>query len=930
MKWTSLLSLKPGCDESDDFILSTIAVPGYDIYNVPRGGGDAHGGVAVLYKSCLTVTSRSCNCNQYTTFEFCDMVFTCGSKCFTLVTVYRPYPSAKNKFTVGLFFEEFSQFLQDCAIAKGGFVLVGDLNLHLDVEDDPDTQKFAELMDCFSLSQFVVGPTHRDGHTLDVVISRNSDNLIKDTTTLDMISDHMLIACSLQVKKPKQPMITIKSRKFRSLDSAAFKEDIKASALTTVPATNVCDAVEQYNTVLSNLMDQHAPVITKSVVPRVRQPWFSDTLHNLKRDRRRAERRWITTRDSADLKNFKETRNEYNVALYNAKCTYYNNQIIECGHDYKGMFSIMGDILQNRKVSKLPDHDCPTALANKFADCFHSKIETIRSNMKPSGIEQSDQCSNDNLTFNAFDNVSVADISEIIAKSPSPSSLIDPVPSWIVKQQLDVLLPAITDIVNKSLTEGVVPDELKRAIINPLLKKSSLDHNTFKNYRPVSNLPFVSKVLERVVAKQLNDYLSVNNLHESMQSAYKKFHSTETALIKVHNDILWAMERQGVTILLLLDLSSAFDTIDHSVLIDRMKGILGMGGTALEWLKSYLSGRTQRVHINGAFSDPQLLHYGVPQGSVLGPLLFLIYTLPIGTIIRKYGFELHVYADDTQIYVCVCPTSADGVYCAVSTLEKCVREIQEWMQTNFLKLNAEKTEVLVLGFRAQLAKFRLASVNIAGVDVPVQSKAVRNLGVMFDCGMTMGAQVSNITRSANHQLINIGRARKMLTDEATKLAVHTLVTSRLDYCNSLLIGISDNHLQRLQNIQRTAARLISKKRKYDSISTELINLHWLPIRQRIDFKVLVLVFKSIHHQAPVYISNLLTDHTSNRKLRSTSSAAPTFFVPRTQCHTFADRSFSCYAPRIWNSLPDHIKLANSLDIFKTLLKTHLFNIAHSQ
>ncbi len=148
----------------------------------------------------------------------------------------------------------------------------------------------------------------------------------------------------------------------------------------------------------------------------------------------------------------------------------------------------------------------------------------------------------------------------------------------------------------------------------------------------------------------------------------------------------------------------------------------------MEWLKSYLSRRTQRVHINGSFSDPQLLHCGVLQGSVLGPLLFVMYTLPIGSIIRKYGFELHVYADETQIYVCVCPISADGVSRAVSTLEKCVRKIQEWMQTNFLKLNAEKTELLVLCFRAQLAKFHLASVNIAGVDVPVQSEGGQKPG----------------------------------------------------------------------------------------------------------------------------------------------------------------------------------------------------------
>ena len=179
--------------------------------------------------------------------------------------------------------------------------------------------------------------------------------------------------------------------------------------------------------------------------------------------------------------------------------------------------------------------------------------------------------------------------------------------------------------------------------------------------------------------------------------------------------------------------------------------------------------------------------------------------------------EFHTYADDTQIYVSVCPTSCNGVRAAVCKLEQCVSEVQKWMSANFLKL-AEKTEVMVFGFRAQLAKFAPPSIRISGVDIPVRSDPVRNLGVMFDPGMTVCAQVANITKAANFQLVNIGRARKMLTTESTKLAVHTLVTSRLDYCISLLVGVSDTLLKRLQNIQRTAARLITKKRKYDSIT----------------------------------------------------------------------------------------------------------------
>ena len=259
----------------------------------------------------------------------------------------------------------------------------------------------------------------------------------------------------------------------------------------------------------------------------------------------------------------------------------------------------------------------------------------------------------------------------------------------------------------------------------------------------------------------------------------------------------------------------------------------------------------------------------------------------------------------------MCPTTADGVRQAVLRVEQSVMEIQKWMSNNFLKLNAEKNEILIIGFRAQLAKFFITHAHIAGVDIPVLPKPIKNLGVMFDSHMSMSAQVANIIKAANFQLVNIGRARKLLTTNATKLAVHTLITSRLDYCNSLLIGLNESLLKRLQNIQRTSPRLVTRKRKYDPVTADLIELHWLPIRQRIDFKILFLVFKSIHHQTRQYISDMLQEL-------------------RTQCSTFVDRSFSCYGPRIWNQLPEYIKCAGSIDIFKRLLKHHLFELVYSQ
>ena len=224
-------------------------------------------------------------------------------------------------------------------------------------------------------------------------------------------------------------------------------------------------------------------------------------------------------------------------------------------------------------------------------------------------------------------------------RSPPTNCDLDPVPTRLLKEQLDCIIPLMVDIVNKSLCSGVFPGCLKQAIVVPLLKKKSLDKNVYSNYRPVSNLAFLSKVIERVVAQRLNSHMDLNNMHETMQSAYKKLHSTETALLYIQNDILNSIDQNKVVLLVLLDLSVAFDIIDHELLINRLSSRLGLSGCVLDWFRSYLKNRSQRVKLDNVLSDHTLLRYGVPQGSVLGPILFSIYVLPLCYIINQLSIN---------------------------------------------------------------------------------------------------------------------------------------------------------------------------------------------------------------------------------------------------------------------------------------------------
>ena len=303
------------------------------------------------------------------------------------------------------------------------------------------------------------------------------------------------------------------------------------------------------------------------------------------------------------------------------------------------------------------------------------------------------------------------------------------------------------------------------------------------------------------------------------------------------NDILLNIEEQKVTLLVLLDLSAAFDTVRHDILVDRLRSRLDVTDKALNWFTPYLSDSTQRVAVNGGLSDTFPHAQGAPQGSCVGPLLFTVYTSELFDIVNEHLRGVHSYADDTQLYLAL-------------------RTCRKWMIRDRLLLNDDKTEFLLLGTKQQLAKVDINSITL-GESVVNTKPVVRNLGSWFDSQLSMSTHIRKLCSSAFFHLHNISRIRKFLSPVETKYVVHEFVTSRVNYCNSLLCGLPASQLNKFQRVLNTAARLVCCAPRFSHITPLIYELHWLPLKQRIHFKILF-AFKAIYSITPTYIQNLVS------------------------------------------------------------------------
>ena len=897
----------------DNIITSSLRDAGYNIQHCHRTSKRG-GGVAVIYKSKFTEQMKILN---FDSFE-CIIVSISGParENITFVTIYR-----LGEIPISIFLAEFYGFMEYIKNSFRFYVICGDFNIHIDQVFNQETIKFNDLLATFSITQSVSDPTHKLGHILDLVLHDNSEISIKNVKVdssnpcLEKHGDHALVffdtIIPFNIQSKKDETFTYKD--FRNINIDAFKTDISSKTinyLENVEGLQFVDAYNMFHNMCVNVVDDHVQTKTVKRTSNPRPKWMDQEFLTARRQRRKLYKKWKRTKCDLDRQAFEISRNQTHSLSFSKRKDFVSQSIANCNDSQRELFKTSKNLLGIQKCSKLPNYDNPITLANQFNAFFLDKITTIREKFSTYGPS---------LTFEQylgpkmeeFTLVPSNQLEKTILSKPIKTAPDDPLPAFILKTCLSEVLPALTFLVNLSLTTGCM-EGLKDSLVTPLLKKPNLDCDILSNYRPVANILYMSKITEKEVLLQLNDHMTTNQLHISKQSGYKPAFSCETLLLRVSNDVIRSLDSSTCSVMLLLDLSAAFDTVDHAILLNILYWELGLRGTVFRWFESFLRNRRQSVIINGHRSSTENNLFGVPQGSVVGPVLFNIYVRSLMKFIEEAGFSIFGYADDHQVlHTFKIEFQAHALRHAIPRV---MELISTWMNKHFLKLNPTKSQVIIFHPKNTDHNIAVNYVLLSGGSYIEVSELVNNLGVQLDSHMSFSSHITSVIAHGYQLLRNISGVRKFLSTNDIRSLINSLVVSKLDNCNALLYGISQYDLGRLQKFQNSCARLIYGKPKYEHVTDLFNELHWLPVRSRICFKLLCYMYKCFHCCAPPYLTEILTVSTRHN-----------LCFEQVLCKsTIGDQAFSVCGPRLWNALPTNIRSIETLNRFKSQLKHYFF------
>ena len=516
--------------------------------------------------------------------------------------------------------------------------------------------------------------------------------------------------------------------------------------------------------------------------------------------------------------------------------------------------------------------------------------------------------------------VSEHDVLRAVKSIKSLSVGIDNINSYVIKLLAPRICTVLVNIINTSFQTGIFPDRWKKAVIKPI-PKLPIPLNA-SDFRPISLLPTLSKIIEKLANIQIIAYLIKHNFLDPYQSAYRKNHGTQTALLKLSEDILDSIDDSDVTLLVLLDFSKAFDTVNHKLLLAKLN-ILGFENNVCDWIRSYLTGRQQMVKTDRENSQWSSMLNGVPQGSILGPLLFTILISDMRVTIWNGSYIS--YADDTNLYW---ECSVENINNTISSANGVLKNISTYCKDNVLRLNEGKCKFMIIGSQPAIKKIKsmqLDPVTVNNINIE-QVDSTKVLGVTMNEVLSWRKHVNLSISKAVGSFIQIARYKRFLEKPSKIILCESLVLSQFNYCDVVVSNMDKYLEQKVQKIQNMCLRFIYNIRRKDNWDHNLClkNLGWLDMRQRTIKHALTLVYKILKGLAPHYLQDTFTlvneIHNVNTRNRNCN-----IYIDKNIKSKIHRNSYTCYMAKIFNLLPENIKNSKSVNTFKSNLHKHIFN-----
>lgn len=612
------------------------------------------------------------------------------------------------------------------------------------------------------------------------------------------------------------------------------------------------------------------------------------------------------SRHETDWQQYKVIRNEYSCSIRNAKADYTQKQINQNKGNSKELWKTLKSLWKNKEKSascisfngkNTDDHQ---EICENFNSYFIDSVQEINQSIEDVPDIFGEQNVDIPEKWSEFKQISMETLRKVI-DNISSSSGTDNVNLQVLKDSFEITGEYLLNIINESFQNGECPRCWKQSVVVPIPKISGT--TKAEEYRPINMLPIYEKVLEIIVKDQCLEYLNNERILIEEQSGFRQIHSCESALNLLLYKWKRMVEEKKTIIVLFLDLKRAFETISRPIMLRKLREY-GIAGKVLSWFESYLSSRTQICQYNGKTSVPKQVPLGVPQGSVLGPLLFILYINDMKKAI-KYC-DLNLFADDTVLFI-----AEQDPKEAVRKIREDIVTLTKWLKFKKLKLNVQKTKSMIITNKKQIDLDEL-TLEIDG-SVIERVEVFKYLGVYIDHKLTFKKHIDNLVKKVARKYGMLVRLRSQLTFWSKIFLYKSLIAPHIDYCSSVLFLASETHLRRLQKLQNKFMRLILNCNKYTPIRTMLETLQWQSIKQRIIFNVLVLVYKLTKNLLPEYLTNIIVRGRDVHQHR-TRQIDDLRVVPFTM--TTNQKSVYYNGIRIFNQLPLEIKNSRTTQEFK--------------